>query len=149
MVKTSLKEFKTVGVGLREWLQVFAANYSVPTHLSAFPGRAIFCLPGVYCTNTKKRFLWQFPLKFQNRGAPARHLLALNESCLHGPMRFIAPANDCLTGFLHTVIYSASLEWCTVRSPTSIIMIYAFLQICKLFKDLQRALSSCRLLLFE
>lgn len=50
-------------------------------------------------------------LHFHNRGAPARHLLALNESCLHRPKQFIAPVHDCLTRCLHTSIHFPSHEW--------------------------------------
>lgn len=72
---------------------------------SGFKGRDGLCLPGVDCANKGTRIAWQLPFRFHNRGAPARHLLALNELCLHGPTQFIAPVHDCLTSCLHTLIY--------------------------------------------
>lgn len=90
-----------------------ATNCSVPPYLSAilhshaawFQRRAGLCLPGVDCSNKRMRTGWQLRFTFHNRGAPARHLLALNESCLHRPMQFIAPVYDCLTSCLHSLIY--------------------------------------------
>lgn len=82
--------------------------------LSGFKGEPGWCLPGEDSTKRGTTVL-----HFYNRGAPARHLLALNESCLHTPAQFIAAVHDCLTSCLHALTYHSSEKRCSARMSPS------------------------------